>query len=458
MADRLAVLLGALAVAGAGLALVWGRPRLLAFAWLSGLVFLPVWVGIAVGIGLEPATYLGLPVLALLLVSCPVRFRTPWTVVDLVVLTFFGTCLLAGAFGPMTLTASTSVVLQWGLGYLLGRSVLARVEARWLYGAYAVLMGLAALLGVVEFVTSSNPFFALQGPDGASAFRAWGEPQIRGGLWRVEGAFGHSIAFGCALALAVPLLLVSRLRGPLKALIGVLLAAALVFTFSRLGLGAAVVGLLLTVCSPAAPVTRRTRATVLVGVAAAAVAVAPFIASVFGDAGTEASESADYRDRLWELVPTVQFIGRSTAASVGPSGTLYFGTFRSIDNAVLLLALTYGALPLLIVTALYAGAGLRLLRGRYSAPIAGLVALGPAFASVALITQYETLVWFVVGLACAAVAQDHVARCDAAQTPAGGLDSAPLQGFTNAADGSAGESPPPTGAGVDAPRAPTPVP
>lgn len=410
MIDRLAVLLGTLALAVAGLALVWGRPRLLSLGWLAGLVFLPVWVGIAVGFGLEPATYLGLPVLALLALSCPVRRPTPWTVLDLLVLFFFATCLLAGAFGPLSLEESTRIVLKWGVGYLLGRMMLARVSARWLYGTYAVLMGIAALLGILEFVTSSNPFFLLHGPDGAAAFRAWGEPQIRGGLWRVEGAFGHSIAFGCALALAVPLLLAARLRGWLTALIGVLLAGALVLTFSRLGLAAALLGLLITVCSPGAPVTRRTRIVVLSGTFAAALAVAPFLAAVFDDAGSEASESADYRDRLWELVPTVQLIGKSSAAYIGPSGTHYFGTFRSIDNAVLLLALTYGALPLLIVAALYLGGVLRLLRGRYCAPLTGLVALGPAFVSVALITQFETLVWFVVGLTCAAIAQDHVER------------------------------------------------
>lgn len=448
MVDRLAVLLGALAVAAAGLALVWGRPRLLALTWLSGLIFLPVWVGVAVYIGLEPATYLGLPVLALLLVSCPVRYPTPWTVVDLLVLTFFATCLLAGAFGPLSLDAATKIGLKWGLGYLLARALLARVEARWLYGAFAVLMGLAAVLGIVEFVTSSNPFYLLQGPDGASAYRDWAVPQIRGGLWRVEGAFGHSIAFGCALAFAVPLLLVSRLPGLLKVVLGAAIAGALVLTFSRLGIGAAVLGLLLTVCSPAAPVTRRTRVVVLTATVAVAVAVAPFLSAVFDDAGSEASDSADYRDRLWALVPSIQFIGRSTAAYVGPSGTPYFGSFRSIDNAVLLLALTYGALPLLLVGLLYGGAVLRLLSGRYSAPLAGLVALGPAFVSVALITQYETLVWFAVGLSCAVVAQEHAARSSAEL----------VAGVSWVPDGWGEASSAPTGAGVGAPVGPSRVP
>lgn len=455
MVDRLAVLLGALAVAVAGLALVWGRPRLLALGWLSGLIFLPVWAGIAIYIGLEPATYLGLPVLALLLLSCPVRFRTPWTVVDLLVLTFFATCLLAGAFGPLSLDASSKIGLKWGLGYLLGRAILARVEARWLYGAFAVLMGIAAAFGIAEFVTGSNPFYLLVGPDGAAAHQAWAAPQIRGGLLRVSAGFGHSIAFGCALAFAVPLLFVSRLSGRLKMLLGALIAVALVLTFSRLGLGAAVVALLITMCSPAAQVSRRTRIAVLSCTAVAAAAVAPFISSVFDDAGSEASDSADYRDRLWALVPTVQFIGRSTAASVGPSGTPYYGSFRSIDNAVLLIALIYGALPLLLLAVLYAGACIRLLRGRYSAPLAGLVALGPAFVSVALITQFETLVWFAVGLSCAAVAQDHAARTQAAPAVKSGSNPALPQSVRGASDAG---STAPTGAGVGAPHGPSPTP
>ena len=63
------------------------------------------------------------------------------------------------------------------------------------------------------------------------------------------------------------------------------------------------------------------------------------------------------------------------------------------------MGLTYGWVPLACVLAmLLAGVGC-LLTGRATAPTIALLAQVPAFATVALITQYSTFTWFVAGLA-----------------------------------------------------------
>jgi hypothetical protein len=52
-----------------------------------------------------------------------------------------------------------------------------------------------------------------------------------------------------------------------------------------------------------------------------------------------------------------------------------------------------------VVLGLVTGAIWWLISGRATAPVVAVVAQIPAFATVALITQYSTLTWFVAGLA-----------------------------------------------------------
>ena len=81
---------------------------------------------------------------------------------------------------------------MWLLPYCWGRIVLSRVSANWVAACITTAAVAAAILAIAEFATGSNPFHLVPGA-GSSI---WGAQQIRGGLLRAEGAFGHSIALG----------------------------------------------------------------------------------------------------------------------------------------------------------------------------------------------------------------------------------------------------------------------
>ncbi|GAB79036.1 hypothetical protein SAMN05421595_2896 [Austwickia chelonae] len=414
--DRIAML----ALAGSLLAVfsgfMWRRPKLLAVTWILAVTFVPVWAGITVGIGFQPAAYVGLFVLALLFTDREGR-RLPLRWYDLAVVVFFALCVVASQVGASTLEAATVPVVKWGVGYAVGRVLYARVGGDFLGRCLTVAFGVAAAMGIVESLSGTNIFFDFPMGKGNSAYRAWAVLQERAGYWRAEAAFGHSIAFGCSIAMALPLMVVSSFRPWVKILSGAVMAGALVLSFSRLSLIVAGVGLALTVLSPASGLSRRIRGWVLSGMALFAVVAMPFILATVDEAGSEAEESALYRGRLWDLADTVELFGLASSAHISPSGTLYFGQFRSIDNAVLLGAMTYGWLPIALASAILLVGAVALLRGRYSAPLAGVLAQTPGLFSVAFITQYEVFYWALVGMACAAAAESHEEHSSAGQDP-----------------------------------------
>jgi hypothetical protein len=139
---------------------------------------------------------------------------------------------------------------------------------------------------------------------------------------------------------------------------------------------------------------------VVVGLLAAGVAVAaPYLLAVFGQAGDEASGSAAYRGDLLSLVPRMSLLGRSSAAFREADGAGGFGDFGSIDNALVLIGLQLGVLPLALLLVLGALGIVRVLRRAPSPALVGVVAALPALTSVAFITQYTVFFWFMVGLA-----------------------------------------------------------
>lgn len=394
------VLLGCAAVVGV-LALVVARraPRLALAGWLATLCAVPVWLGSGIGLPLEPQVIVGLGVLAALL---PMHSRVPLrvTVADLVV-----AALLVSALVPVVLgraNASSVVVLlaQWVGAFLLGRLIVYRVPLDRVHAAVAVAFSCVAVLAVAESVTGWNPFLAVPGSGGS--YDTWAVIQERGGEARAEGAFGHSIALGGSLALALPLTLVAPFRPWVRAAMAVLMLLASAATLSRIGVATAVLGLVLTLLLlPGVDLPVRLRWWLSGGLVALAAVVVPVVARVFAVAGQEASDSAAYRRDLLALLDEVQLLGVSPVYHVTPSGRAYFGDFRSIDSALILLALNHGWLPLLCVLAGVCLAVGALLSGRATAATVALVAQLPAVATVALITQYSGWLWFVAGLAVA---------------------------------------------------------
>jgi len=373
------------------------RPRLLLGLFLAAVCFLPIWLGVNI-ISFFPAVALA-SIGALFLVIPTTRIRLTW--VDLAVLFLFVGCLVPLAVGGSSKPSSFVVLSQWLPVFLLGRLAPERVPLKWLYGAIGVAFSVVSALAVLEFLLHWNPFVNFHSAN--DAYLVWSPIQERGGVPRAEGAFGHSIALGASIALAIPLMLASRFRSWIRfALVGLMMAAT-VFTFSRISMICAALSITLSVLFMSG-ISGRARSTAVGLFTAVALSVSPFLSVIFSSAGTEASNSADYRGNLLSLVPDISIIGRSPLGSVGPLGDLRFGRFTSIDSELILFGLTYGWLALALgLLLLMVSTGAVLVR-KASAPTIAMVAQIPALATVALITQYSVWVWFVGGLAVAAQA------------------------------------------------------
>lgn len=367
------------------------RPRVALVAWFVVLAAVPVWVA-APHVPVLPQAVLGLLVV--------VAFLPHWgrlTAGDLVFGVLVVVSLVASLATWTPVDIPADVVLVWTVGYLTGRVLSARVGVDPVLRTAAVVLGIAGGLAVVEYVTRFDPFQRIVVHN--ALFDLWGSPNSRSGEWRAEGAFGHPIALGCSLAIGVPLALGSSLRSRSKLLVLVGLFGGAVVTFSRIALICASLGLLLSLVSRRTPLRLRTRAVVAAGVLVAAVGVVPFVLATLNSSGAVAADSADYRGWLLDLVPGIAPIGLSSLYHAYPDGTVRFGTFASIDNALLLIGLRYGAIAVAVIVVALAAAATTVLRLRASAATVALVAQIPAFVSAALITQYAVLVWVLVGVA-----------------------------------------------------------
>jgi hypothetical protein len=306
--------------------------------------------------------------------------------------------------GRASVTSVLVVALQWLGAYLLGRTIANRAGYEWCLRVIAVVFTVVAVLAVVEYLSGWNPFLLV--PGSGARFDTWADIQVRGGVSRSEGAFGHSIALGAALSMAVPMTLGSSFRLWARVLMVIVMVGGVVVTFSRIGLVTTALGIVLSIVSLREEMTTRLRVLLAGSVAVVGAGVLPLVTRVFSSAGDEATKSAAYRGDLLSLVDDMRALGFSSAFYRSPTGEVYFGSFRSIDSALILQGLTYGWVSLLFALLLLAAGALAVVTRRASAPTIALVAQIPAFATVALITQYSTMVWFVGGLAVFA----HAAR------------------------------------------------
>jgi hypothetical protein len=393
---------GAAAVGALAVAFLYRSPRLAVTGWIAVVCFVPVWAGVGVGVYFEPAVFAGLVAVAAVLAGWRGPSVRP-VAVDLILAAFVLTALLPSLVGRGTVDGVFVLLAHWMGAYLLGRLAGHRLPIDRVYCVVAVAFTVVAILALVEFASGWNPFLLVPGSGGLQEI--WGTVQERGGVARVEGAFGHSIALGGALALALPLTLAAPFRSGTRLVMAVLMGAACTVTFSRIGLGTAVVAVLLAVVALRGAMGTRLRLLLSGGLLLGAAAAAPLLDRVFAAAGDEAAGSAGYRADLLTLVGQIRLWGLSPGYYRSPTGEASFGSFRSIDSALVLTGLTYGWIPLLLLlTAALVAVG-AVLRGRATPPTVALVAQLPAFALVALITQYAGWAWFVAGLAVAAQAR-----------------------------------------------------
>lgn len=387
-----------LAAAGVLLLLVMRAAPRFAFAvWCATLTGVPVWIGVSVGPFWSAITVMTLA--AVIAYGKDVTLRPVDGAAAVLVL------LLIALFGLRLISLAALVIAlsEWVLPYVWGRLVLGRLAQPTFVDVVATFTVIAAALGVAEFVTGVNPFTRITAPGSASLYAIWGPLQERGGRLRVEGAFGHSIAFGATLAMGSAFVLAARWPAWVRLVGLALVTVAVGLTLSRVALLTLVltVGLGLVLLPG---LGRRLRVGVVAGGVLAAGVLAPTLGRVFLAAGDEASGSAGYRLDLMSLLPLVRPFGASDdIAGLTAAGT-YVGDFaRSIDNAVLVAALRVGWVPTALLLLLVGVAVAEVVRRAGRTPAAIAVACQiPSMFVVAFITQFAVAFWFCVGVALSA--------------------------------------------------------
>lgn len=404
----IAIGMAALSGAFAFVLLTRRRPEWSMALWTATLFLTPVWLGASVGVYVSALT--AMTVLAI--VSGFGRGLT-WTFIDTLMVVLFLTLVLAYVFANSVTGHIQDSLLVWFIPYVWGRIVLSRVSAGWVAACIAVGAIVASVLAIFEFATGENIFLAVPG----AATSVWGTLQIRGGLFRSEGAFGHSIALGGTLAMSAAFILAVPWRPWLRAGALVIVGIATVLTFSRLGIIGFMLTLVLGIFLLGAYLRNAFRIVMLSILSLGATLAIPVLLQVFGEAGAEAEGSAGYRVDLLQLVNSMVPLGVSPAREVLATGQDYWGGFRSIDSALILIGLRFGLICLTIVLLLIVMLVISIVRGKATPASVALVAQIPAFATVALITQYAVFVWFVAGLAVASY------TLIGEKVPGGGLDS-----------------------------------
>lgn len=367
-------------------------PRAAFVGWVCVLFFVPIWVGVNISFYWAAITLLTALLIIVNWSVVPLRAADAWVAGFVIVIVgLFG-------FGSVDLASLVAALLEWVIPYIWGRVVLARIGVEWVTSTISVIAVVAALLAIVEFVTSFNPFVLI--PGSGVVYDTWSPLQERGGQLRVEGAFGHSIALGAALAMSSAFVVATKWKLLPKIGAVVIIAIATVLTFSRAGLITLVLTLVLSTFLIAGVSTRFRVSVAFAGILGTAIVI-PIIDSVFGAAGDEAGGSADYRTDLLVLIEQVQLFGNPGDWYSLVSGDYYLGYFaRSIDNALVLTLLRYGYIPtLLIMAALIAAAVMSVRRTTRNPASLAVVGQLPSLFVVALITQYSMFLWFCVGLA-----------------------------------------------------------
>jgi len=399
--DLTLVLLLAAAVGGGGLLwyLFQRWPVAGLVFWLITVCFMPVWWAVRVSVDWRPAIVAGIILLATYVGGFPHTF----TAADFGVGLLFMAGVFPIIFGGASASSLFGLASQWMLGFLLGRLVVMRLGEDRVYRILVVVLSTVAVLALVEFVFDFHPW-SLVGPYN-QLYSIWGPIQGRGGLSRAEGAFGHSIALGCALALSLPFVLAARLKPWVRFGVCCLLFGATLVTLSRGALLSAGLSLVLVVVFGGRRYGAEPRRTAFLVLLVGALVSLPALSNVLAAAGDEAGKSADYRGRLLDLVAAMEPLGLSGEGRTAANGERYIGSFQSIDSQFILTGLTYGWMVLLLGLGLLLLAAVLVIAGRASPGVLAIVGQAPALASVALITQYNIYFWFIAGLGVAALAQ-----------------------------------------------------
>jgi hypothetical protein len=382
------------ALCAASLFIRW--PRLgIAFA-LAVTCFVPSWLIFRIGVQWTPAALCAVLMVPAILSS---RRRYGWRPGDVVATCLILLCLVAFWQGGTPKALATQVIVRGFLIYLVARHLAPKAGLLWTRRAFVAILLICAAWSIVEYVLEWHVFTSF---DLGSPEAYWAAIQARGGHIRSVAAFGQPIALGGTLAMAVPFIVASSWRTLSKLAALTLIGFGVLATISRGPMTAVLVGFLLTIMLYRGDtIGVRQRRVIVVGTLVVSVILYVGLVAKITAAGTEASQSAAYRGTLYSY-----FLSDIHPLSLGNNITyinnryLYRG-LGSIDSTFIYASLFYGWLPVALFIVSLLVLALRALRRRAGPAAIALLAQIPVLATVAPITQYQSLLWFLGGLVVA---------------------------------------------------------
>ncbi len=374
--------------------LSWGRPRVGLVLWLLSLTMIPIWFNVHF--------FTTIPVhciVAIMVAATAVGHRRfEFNAFDAYLALFLMVALVAVSYNNSYTPMWSEMVVRWATPYFAIRVLAPAAGMRFSTEAFAVVLALVGGLATAEFALVWHPFASwnVNWNSLSAEYATWSPIQNRGGLDRSEWAFGHSIALGGTLALAIPFIARSALRGGWKVLLLLAVGGGIMTTASRSAMLAAAITAFMCLAYTA---SRRAVRTVAVLVLVATLIAAPFVAPTLQDwaegSSVEAQTSASYRNDLYTAyAPLIEWFGRSARyfASRG-------AVTDSVDSAVLHIGLNFGWVVLALALLPLLACVVRVAAGRATTAEIALVGQIPLLTTVALITQYQSFVFIVVGFA-----------------------------------------------------------
>jgi len=418
-------IIGLVVLAAGGLFAVL-RPEAVTLLGIIAIALVPVYAAPRVGpLDLDPAVLAcwGAAAGILLLVVLG-REHVRLNVLDAAVELYVGLLALPVLFNVREVGEYLQVFLSTVGPYLALRLVVPRVPVDWVPRAFAIAALLALPFAFFEFATSTNPFAVLNiNPAESLAL----DEQVRFGVRRTEGAFGHAIGLsafaGTVMMLALGCAALAARQLPRVVWLLVVLAAAtmLAFAFSRTGWIVFAVG---TVLIAVRVLTGRTRIRLIVVLALAAALGALVLVALgldtllLGLVGDDRlSSSNNYREILLQRALRGEGLALFGLrdSPLGAGIDAFVGV--SIDNAYLDIAANWGYVGgagFLLVAIALAFVYWRQPPGPWALVPAVALANFAGLLAAAILTQMEFWLWMLIGASAGAYA---AARAQGSREP-----------------------------------------
>lgn len=358
---------------------------------------MPIWIGVdfvaTVPVQCLVAVF---AVLAAVVSGAPVRI----TKFDAYFLAFLAVALAAMLLRDSIWAEWAKFVIRWGIPLLAARVLVPAAGVRFVTNAIAMVFGLVGGLALLELLLVWHPFTAWPGT--TVEYGLWNQIQAREGRDRSEWAFGHSIALGASLALSIPFILTSSYKTLLKLVFLIFVAGGILATASRGAVLAAGLTGALFVLQLMKSYAARILAIALTSLfALTSVSAASALFEGWALSSAELQSSLDYRFATYLAYwREVQWFGPSPM--IGQPG--------STDSAVLTIGLNFGWIVVLIILLPILISATRIVVGSASAAEIAIVGQLPLLVSVAFITQYELIFFFIAGIAAQSVIADRQKR------------------------------------------------